>query len=123
MSSPPLSVLYSSPSAEFSCAESPSTESPSAESSSAESSKPSPSAEASSAEPSPSTEAGGEEDATMTTTAKCDGDGGFVIVSLSSDVCRKDDRPAGKAPRVRRRTTMEMNDNNKDDDHGRFRHD
>jgi hypothetical protein len=39
-----------------------------------------------------------------------------VVVSLSSDVCRKDDRPAGEAPRARRRRTTEMNDNNKDDD-------
>jgi len=52
----------------------------------------------------------------MTTTAECDGDGRFVVVSLSSDVCRKDNRPAGEAPRARRRTTMEMNNNNKDDD-------
>ena len=58
---------------------------------------------------------GGEEDAMMTT-AECDGDGRFVVVSSSSDVCRKDDRPAGEAPRARRRTTTEMNDDNKDDD-------
>ncbi len=51
-----------------------------------------------------------------TTTAKCDGDGRFVVVSSSSDVCRKDDRPAGEAPRARRRTTTEMNDDNKDND-------
>ncbi len=49
-------------------------------------------------------------------TAECDGNGRFVIVLLSSDVCLKDDRPAGKAPRVRRRRTTEMNDDNKDDD-------
>ena len=58
---------------------------------------------------------GGEEDAT-TTTAECNGNGRFVVMSLSSDVCRKDDRPAGKAPQARRRTTTEMNDDNKDDD-------
>jgi len=52
----------------------------------------------------------------MTMTAECDGDGRFVVVSLSSDVCRKDDRPACEAPRARRRTTTEMNDDNKDDD-------
>jgi len=50
------------------------------------------------------------------TTAKCNCDGQFVVVSSSSDVCRKDDRPAGEAPRARRRTTTEMNDDNKDDD-------
>ncbi len=49
-------------------------------------------------------------------TAGCDGDGRFVVVSSSSDVCRKDDRPAGEAPRARRRTTTEMNDDNKDND-------
>ncbi len=59
---------------------------------------------------------GGEEDAT-TTTAKCDGDGRFIVVSSSSDVCRKDDHPAGEAPQARRRTTTEMNDDNKDDNH------
>jgi hypothetical protein len=37
-------------------------------------------------------------------------------VSSSSDVCRKDNRPAGEAPRARRRTTTEMNDDNKDND-------
>ena len=58
---------------------------------------------------------GGKEDATATT-AKCDGDGRFVVVSLSSDICRKDDCPAGEAPRARRRTTTEMKDDNKDDD-------
>ncbi len=58
---------------------------------------------------------GGEEDAT-TTTAECDSDGRFVVVSSSSDICRKDYRPAGEAPRVRRKTKTEMNDNNKDDD-------
>ena len=58
---------------------------------------------------------GGEKDAT-TTTAECNGNGRFVVVSSSSDVCRKDDRPAGEVPRARKRTTMEMNDNNKDDD-------
>jgi len=52
----------------------------------------------------------------MTTTVECDGDGRFVVVLSSSDVCRKDDRPAGEAPRARRRTTTEMNDDNKDDD-------
>ena len=57
---------------------------------------------------------GGEEDVT-TTTAECDGDGRFIVVLLSSDVCRKDDRPAGEAPRARRRTLTEMNDDNKDD--------
>ncbi len=36
---------------------------------------------------------GGEEDAT-TTTAECDGDGQFVVLSLLSNICRKDDRPA-----------------------------
>ncbi len=51
-----------------------------------------------------------------TTTAECDGDGRFVVVSSSSDVCRKDDRPAGEAPRARRRRTPEMNDDNKDND-------
>jgi hypothetical protein len=40
----------------------------------------------------------------------------FVVMSSSSDVCRKDDRPAGEAPRARRRTTPEMNDDNKDED-------
>ena len=49
-------------------------------------------------------------------TAECDGDGRFVFMSSSSDVCRKDDRPAGEAPRARRRTTTEMNDDNKDND-------
>jgi len=49
-------------------------------------------------------------------TAECDGNGRFVIVLLSSDVCLKDDRPTGEAPRVRRRRTTEMNDDNKDDD-------
>ena len=49
------------------------------------------------------------------TTAKCDSNGQFVIVSSSSDVCCKDDRPACEAPRARRRTTTEMNDDNKDD--------
>jgi len=33
-----------------------------------------------------------------------------------SDVCGKDNRPAGEAPRARRRTTTEMNDDNKDED-------
>ena len=51
-----------------------------------------------------------------TTTAKCDGDRRFVVVSSSSDICRKDDHPAGEAPRARRRTTAEMNDDNKDND-------
>jgi len=51
-----------------------------------------------------------------TTTAECDGDGQFIVVLSSSDVCRKDDRPAGEAPRARRRMTTEMNDDNKDDD-------
>ena len=37
---------------------------------------------------------GGEEDAT-TMTAECDGDGRFVVVSSLSNVCRKDDHPAG----------------------------
>jgi len=55
-----------------------------------------------------------------TTTAECNGDGRFVIVSSSSDVFRNDDRPASEAPRARRRTTMEMNDDNKDDDHWSF---
>jgi hypothetical protein len=50
------------------------------------------------------------------TTAECDGDGRFVVVSSSSDVCRKDDRPAGQVLRARRRTTTEMNGDNKDDD-------
>jgi len=49
-------------------------------------------------------------------TAECDGDGQFVVVLLSSDVCRKDDCPAGEAPRARRRTTTEMNDDNKEND-------
>jgi len=35
---------------------------------------------------------------------------------LSSEVCHKDDRPAGETPRARRRTTAEMKDDNKDDD-------
>ncbi len=56
---------------------------------------------------------GGEEDAT-TTTAECDGDGRFVVMSSLSDVCRNDDRSAGKAPRARRRTMTDMNDDNKD---------
>ncbi len=38
------------------------------------------------------------------------------MLSLSN-VCRKDDHPAGEAPRARRRTTTEMNDDNKDNDH------
>ena len=58
---------------------------------------------------------GGEEDAT-TTTVECDGDGRFVVMLTWSDICRKDDRPAGEAPRARRRTTTEINDVNKDDD-------
>ena len=52
----------------------------------------------------------------MTTTVECDGDGRFVVVLSLSDVCRKDNRPAGKAPQARRRRTTEMNDDNKDDD-------
>ena len=48
-------------------------------------------------------------------TAECDGDRRFVVMLSSSDVCRKEDRPAGEAPRARRRTTTEMNDDNKDD--------
>ncbi len=52
----------------------------------------------------------------MMTTTECDGDGRFIVVSSSSDVCRKDDHPACEAPRARRRTTTEMNDDNKDDD-------
>ena len=51
----------------------------------------------------------------MTTTTKCDGDGRFAVVLSLSDVSRKDDHPAGEAPRARRRTTMEMNGDNKDD--------
>ena len=49
-------------------------------------------------------------------TAECDGDRRFVVMLSSSDVCRKDDRPAGEMPRARRRTTTEMNDDNKDED-------
>ena len=52
----------------------------------------------------------------MTTTAKCDGDGRFVVVLSLSDVCHKDDRPADEAPRARRRTKTEMNNDNKDND-------
>jgi hypothetical protein len=37
-------------------------------------------------------------------------------MSSSSDVCRKDDRPAGEALRARRRRTTEMNNDNKKDD-------
>jgi hypothetical protein len=44
----------------------------------------------------------------MTTTAECDGDGQFVVVLLSSDVCRKDNCPAGEAPQARRRRTTEQ---------------
>jgi hypothetical protein len=48
---------------------------------------------------------------------QCDGDGRFVVVLSSSDVCRKDDRPAGEAPQAKRTTTRtKMNDDNKDND-------
>ena len=36
---------------------------------------------------------------------------------LSCNICRKDDRPASKAPQARRRMTTEMNDDDKDDNH------
>ncbi len=49
------------------------------------------------------------------TTTECDSNGRFIVVSALSDVCRKDDCSAGEAPRVRRRTKTEMNDDNKDD--------